>query len=171
MAVTIIDHDGDLQLALNGGTLKVSRKVFCLSSPVFLAMLGEKGHFEESSGQNLDHEGLPTVSFADDDLEAMTFVALIIHLRSDKVPSEIGVEQAYQIARLCDKYDLKKCLGLWPQEWMNSLLFPRDLNTTCWNILLFSSYVCKSQLRFELATKKLVLDSKLLDDGRLVTSN
>lgn len=54
---------------------------------------------------------------------------------------------------------------------MNSLLFPRDLNTTCWNILLFSSYVFKSQLRFELATKKLVLDSKLLDDGRLVTSN
>lgn len=116
MAVTIIDHDGDLKLTLNGGTLKASRKVFCLSSPVFLAMLGEEGHFKESSGQNLDHEGLPNVSFADDDFEAMTFVALIIHLQSDKVPSEIGVEQAYQLARLCDKYDLKKCLGLWPQE-------------------------------------------------------
>ncbi len=40
-----IDPHGDVRLILDDGTFKASRKALCLSSPVFLAMLGDDSRF------------------------------------------------------------------------------------------------------------------------------
>lgn len=58
----IIDDDGDLYMKLDAGTLKVSRKALSLSSPVFLAMLGAKSQFAESSQKTLHPDGIQVSS-------------------------------------------------------------------------------------------------------------
>lgn len=107
----MIDSEGDSYMKLDGGSLKVPRKAFSLSSPVFLAMFGAISRFKEATNMTLDHDGVQSVSFEDDNFVAMTIVVRIIHLRSDQVSSRLEFEQLYQLAMICDKYDLKRCFG------------------------------------------------------------
>ena len=113
----VIDREGDLCMDLPDGKLIVSRKAMSLSSPVFLAMLGASSGFAEATHKSFASDGTQIVSFDDDDFEAMTVIARIIHLQHDQVERSPSFSQVFQIAILCDKYDLKRCLGLWPRLW------------------------------------------------------
>ena len=115
--VVVIDDEGDLYIELSDGKLKVSRKVMTLSSPVFLAMLGTRSKFAEAKGKSRTFNGLQVVAFLDDNLSEMIIVARIIHLQHSQVPRSLAFQQLYQMAVLCDKYDLRHCLGLWPKQW------------------------------------------------------
>ena len=106
-ATIMVDADGDLTMRLKGGKLKVSRKVLSISSPVFRAMLGAGCPFRESTDMELERDGTQAVSVEDDDFQTMAMIARIMHLQSDMVPDKLTFKQLYQVAVLCDKYDLK----------------------------------------------------------------
>ena len=163
----VIDPEGDLYMKLDFGSLKVSRKALSLSSPVFLAMLGANSNFKEATDITLDHDGIQVVSFEDDDFEAMTVIARIIHLQSDQVAATMTFKQLYQVAVLCDKYDLNRCLGPWKDIWANPYL-----DCYAWDGYeewLFMSIVFRYDSIFEEVTRHLVINSAISEQGTLVT--
>ena len=167
-ATIIIDADGDLTIRLKGGKLKVSRKVLSISSPVFHAMLGAECRFKESTDKEFERDGTRTVSFEDDDFQTMAMIARIMHLQSDKVPDKLTFQQLYQVAILCDKYDLKRCLGYWPKSWSTPYLDP--YGTEGYEGWLFMSIVFGYDGLFKEVTRHLILNSKVSQDGSLVTT-
>ena len=164
----VIDPEGDLYMKLDTGSLKVSRKTLSLSSPVFLAMFGASSKFKETTDKTLDHEGVQIVTFDDDNFEIMAIIANIMHLRSDVVPNTLTFKQLYQIAVLCDKYDLKRCLGPWTSIWATPYL-------DCYSRLgyeewLFMSVVFQYDSVFKEVTRHAIINAELSEQGTLVTS-
>ena len=164
----VIDPEGDLYMKLDTGSLKVSRKTLSLSSPVFLAMFGAGSKFKEVTDKTLDHEGVQIVTFDEDNFEMMAVIANIMHLRSDVVPNTLTFKQLYQIAVLCDKYDLKRCLGPWTSIWATPYLdcYAR-LGYEEW---LFMSVVFKYDGVFKEVTRHAIINAELSEQGTLVTS-
>lgn len=164
----VIDPEGDLYMKLDGGSLKVCRKAISLSSPVFLAMLGVNSKFKEATDMTLDRDGVQIVLFEDDKFETMTIIARIIHLQNDNVPVSMTFKQLYQVAVLCDKYDLKRCLGPWTNIWATPYLdcYARP----GYEEWLFMSIVFRFDGLFKEVTRHLVINSAISEQGTLITT-
>lgn len=164
----VIDPEGDLYMQFDSGSLLVSRKALSLSSPVFLAMLGANSKFREGTDMTLAHNGVQIVSFEDDNFEAMTTLARIIHLQSDNVPATMTFKQLYQVAVMCDKYDLKRCLWPWTEIWATPYLdcYARQ----GYEEWLFMSIVFQYDDLFNEVTRHLVINSEMSEQGTLVTT-
>ena len=167
-ATLIIDTDGDLTMRFKGGELKASRKVLSLSSPVFQAMLGSGCQFKESTDKEFERDGNQTLSFEDDDFHTMAMIARIMHLQNNHVPDKLTFKQLYQVAVLCDKYDLKECLGPWPKIWAEPYLDSNGLEG--YEGWLFMSIVFGNDELFKDVTRHLILNSKASADNSLVTT-
>lgn len=161
-----IDEDGDLKIELDGGSVVVSRKALSLSSPVFRAMLGKNSKFRESTEKPVDDNGIQTISFPDDKFQAMVTVARITHLQSDLVPKEVFFQHLYQIAILCDKYDLKRCLGPWIDIWAKPYL--DSYAAEGFEGWLFMAKVFQYGGLFKDMTRHLILHSELSVTGKHV---
>lgn len=166
-ATIIIDADGDLTMRVKGGKLKVSRKVLSISSRVFQAMLGAKGQFKESTDKEFERDGTQTVSFEDDNFQTMAMIARIMHLQNDQVPDKLTFKQLYQVAILCDKYDLKRCLGCWPKTWADPYLNSYALEG--YEGWLFMSTVFGYDGLFKEVTRHLILNTKVSPNNSLMT--
>lgn len=166
-ATIIIDADGDLTMRVKGGKLKVSRKVLSISSPVFQAMLGAKSQFKESTDKEFERDGTQTVSFEDDNFQTMAMIARIMHLQNDQVPDKLTFKQLYQVAILCDKYDLKRCLGCWPKTWADPYLNSYALEG--YEGWLFMSTVFGYDGLFKEVTRHLILNTKVSPNNSLMT--
>lgn len=164
----MVDADGDLTMRLNGGKLKVSRKVLSISSPVFRAMLGAGGPFKESTDKEFERDGTRAVSLEDDDFQTMAMMARIMHLQSDKVPDKLSFKQLYQVVILCDKYDLKRCLGPWPKIWATPYLDSYGIEG--YEGWLFMSTVFGYDGLFKEVTRHFILNSKVSQDNSLATT-
>ena len=165
----VIDPEGDLYMKLDTGSLKVSRKTLSLSSPVFLAMFGASSKFKETTDKTLDHEGVQIVTFDDDNFEIMAILARIMHLQSDVVPSTLTFKQLYRVAVLCDKYDLKRCLGPWAGIWAAPYLdcYARQ----GYEEWLFMSIVFRYGGLFKEVTRHIIINSELSEQGTLVATS
>lgn len=166
----VIDPEGDLYMKLDTGSLKVSRKTLSLSSPVFLAMFGASSKFKETTDKTLDDEGVQIVTFDDDNFEMMAIIARIMHLQSDVVPGTLTFKQLYQVAVLCDKYDLKRCLGPWVGVWTAPYLdcYARQ----GYEEWLFMSIVFRYGGLFKEVTRHVIINSsELSEQGTLVTTS
>lgn len=152
--ISVIDRQGDLYMVLDNGRLLVSRKALCLSSSVFLAMLGEESQFSESKAKIIRSDGIQEITFRDDDFSAMQLVTNVIHLQNDKVPLNVSFQQLHQIAILCDKYDLKRCLGYWPEKWAAPWL--DSYSKAGYEALLFISTTFRFPSTFKNTTKHLI---------------
>lgn len=168
VATVIIDADGDLTMRLEGGKIKVSRKVLSISSPVFRAMYGAESRFRESMDKEFEQDGTQTVSFEDDDFQTMVMITRIMHLQSDQVPDNLTFKQLYQVAVLCDKYDLKRCLGPWPMVWAKPHL--NSYNLEGYESWLFMSAVFGYDGLFKEVTRHLILNSKIHPLNSVVTT-
>ena len=126
--VTIIDPHGDLNMIFDDSQshfkqkMVVSRHVLCLSSKVFEAMLGDDSHFREATNPSLSRDGTPQVTFEDDDFQAMTVIMNVLHLQHQNVPKRTTFDQLHNIAIICDKYDLARSMGLWPDTWAQQFI-------------------------------------------------
>ena len=163
-----IDPDGDLNMKLRGGTLRVSRKALTLSSPVFLAMIGQRSRFCEATSPTVGVDGLQIISFEDDDFETMATIARIIHHQNDRVPRTVSFPQLYDLAVLCDKYNLLRCWGPWINTWAGP--HSPSVIDDGYKHWLFISIVFGYTLLFEQISKKLILDAVSSEDGALVTA-
>ena len=166
---SIVDPDGDLYMNLDEGRLLVSRKALCLSSSVFQAMLGEGSRFGESEAKVFASDDIQQISFKEDNFATMQIVAWIIHLRNDKVPLTVSFAQLYELAVVCDKYDLRRCFGQWPPLW--SKPYFSQLKKEGFESWLFISIVFGDQEAFAEITRHLILNSKLSETGTLLTAN
>lgn len=166
-ATLVVDPEGDLYMKLNGGSLKVSRKALSLSSPVFLAMLGASSKFKEATNRTVDFDGVQILSFEEDSFETMTILTRIMHLQSDQVPATIAFKLLYQVAVLCDKYDLKRCLGPWTDIWTKPYLdcYARQ----GYEEWLFISIVFQYGGLFKDLTRHLVINSEISGEFSFLT--
>ncbi|KAF8436196.1 hypothetical protein BDZ91DRAFT_310257 [Kalaharituber pfeilii] len=130
MADINIDPEGDITLAvphtLEGSTIKaiayfrVNSQILCIASPVFRAMLSKTSSFKEATSlANRDPKSDPTeVQLLDDNPKALAIILRAIHLQSDWVPDSLTTEQLYQVAVVCDKYDMRQSLEHWLRNWI-----------------------------------------------------
>lgn len=162
----VVDEDGDLYIACKGGKLLVSRKVLCLASRVFQAMLGHS-HFRQSSKPTVANDGIEVRSLEDDDIDILLIIFNITHFKTDELPAQLPSRQAHKLAIISDKYDLRRCLGAYPQQWLGPHMVYVDKPD--WEKWLLTSYIFKANEIFTKATRYLIIDSTLSENGTLVS--
>lgn len=166
---TTIDLRGDVRLILDEGTLKVSRKALCLSSPVFLAMLGEDSRFWEASDKAIREDGVRDVPLRDDDFGTMEILMRIIHLQNGAVPTKVSFQQLGEIAMVCDKYALRNCIVPWALLWSQPYL--DSIEKDGYESWLFISIVFRNEDAFTRITKHLILNTTVSSSGILTKGN
>ena len=162
---TKIDPNGDLVLVIEEKELLVSRKVLCLSSSVFNAMLGDGSPYLESSSRVVASDGLGYVKLKEDNHEAMEIVTNVAHLQHDLVPGRLSFGLLDRIDTLSDKYDLRRCLGLWPQKWSEANI--ATVEKPGFERWLFIALVFRDAAIFSQISKRLILQSTTSTDGTL----
>lgn len=168
-----IDPHGDLILDLPPSdaqhSLRVASKALCLSSSVFRAMLGPSSKFQEgvklreNAGGSAAH-----ISLDDDSYDALLIVMNAIHLQIRKMPTTVTVDLFYQIAVVCDKYDLAEILVPWVKMWTDR--FQDVAKKPGYERWFLISWVFRQSKIFSNVTRELMLDTKLSKRGLLVTS-
>ena len=156
---TTIDPDGDFRLVFDSVAFIVSRHVLCLSSSVFRAMLGKDSRFLEGNRGELHVH--------DDNADDMNILLLIIHLQTHRVPLEVSFGQLDGLALICDKYDMKRSLGAFPQMWAQP--YTAKIDAPGFERLLFIAYVFELGSLFKRVTKSLIFRTKIdADTGELL---
>ena len=163
--LTKIDSEGDLVLMIEGKELLVSRKVLCLSSSVFRAMLSTGSPFLESQDPKIAADGLQHIELQEDNYEAMKIIAGVVHFQHGTVPIKVSLKLLDTIATACDKYGLQGCLGLWPQKWTDPHInSPEYLDYARW---LFIALVFRNAAIFSKITRQLVIHTEITSDDDL----
>lgn len=169
--VTPIVSDGDLQLDFTKNLaqplgLLVSRKLLCIASPVFKAMLGDDSRFSESTTKTLNPNGVQVVRLGDDNYTMMEIIMNVIHFQGRKVPPTLLFPQFDICARLCDKYDMAESLGHWTGIWSKSYL--PNVELPDYRRWLFISTVFNLKEAHAASTRHIVLNATLFDPEELM---
>lgn len=162
-----IDPTGDLILQINSEstqhTLRVSSKALCLASPVFRTMLGSPRFLEGRAIQSASADSPFQLQLHDDDYESLLMIINTVHLRPRKIPPTLSVEAFYQLAVVCDKYDVAEIFLPWVMIWAADLgKAPREhLACPRWLVI---SWVFRLSKIFEAVTKEMIYDASLSVD-------
>jgi hypothetical protein len=111
-----IFKSGDLILKTTTGDRSVgyvvSSQVLCMTSKVFLKMLGRDSPFKEAMDvRRANVLGFqPAVVTVDDDDKALEFILQILHHRHDMLPTALVFHELVRTAEICDKYELQLAL-------------------------------------------------------------
>ncbi|KAF8425457.1 hypothetical protein EV426DRAFT_595148 [Tirmania nivea] len=170
-----IDPHGDITLviATSSGTARfqVNSGVLCVASPVIRAMLGPDSSFKEardlaaSSRSQTKARAPLEVRLEDDDPQAMAIILRILHLQFDLVPIErarVDEVKLYQMAIICDKYDMQRALGYWFKHWTAEAL---DVTGPKW---LFMAYAFGHETIFTEVSRDLMVRCEVTGDGDLI---
>jgi len=178
-----IDPHGDITLVIttSSGTARfqVNSGVLCVASPVIRAMLGPDSSFKEARDLAASSKARTPleVRLEDDDPQAMAVILRILHLQFDLVPTKdaaVDEKKLYQMAIICDKYDMPQALGYWFRQWtaevpVKGVLVELDaqLNITGprW---LFMAYAFGHEVMFTNLSRELMLQCEVTSDGGLV---
>ena len=158
------DPEGDVifVLSCSEGTARfqINSSVVCLHSPVFKAMLGKCSRFKEARDlASRDAVGPPLeISLADDDPKALAVILRAMHLQHEWVPVSLGEERLYQIAILCDKYDMSRALGVYLDKWFKPYLGEQVEVPGQVDKWLFMAYAFALPTIFTSCSKKLIMD-------------
>lgn len=106
--------------------LLVSSRSMILASPVFRVML--RNCFRKSG--SLDIEEKLEISLPCDDVEAMTILLDIVHLRSRRVPKRVSLGLLTKLAVLVDKYQMLEATDVFASLWITDLkhTLPKSYN-------------------------------------------
>jgi hypothetical protein len=90
----------------------VSSQVLCMTSKVFLKMMGRDSLFKEAMDvRRANVLGFqPAVVTVDDDHQALEFILNVLHHRHDMLPKVLAFPELVRIAEICDKYELQLAL-------------------------------------------------------------
>lgn len=166
-----IDPTGDLILHVTSGTghryLKVCSKVLCLTSPVFRTMLASPT-FQEGIGLlSATAESPVEIQLHDDHYESLLIVINTMHLRTRHIPLTLPVEAFYQLAIVCDKYDVAEIFLPWVKIWTGK----RRMDQVSGEKWLVISWVFKLVKAFADVTKGMIYDSPLGLDFTIETQD
>jgi len=169
---------------------QVNSGVLCLASPVFQAMLGSYSRFKEATNPRLATIGAggaqhgsssPPIELPlpDDDPDTFAVVLRILHLQFHKIPTAmlaLGEDEEkyklYQMAIICEKYDLKHVLLYWLEMWtslrLNELGYKNiTMSTTTGSRWLFIAYAFGYSRLFNLVSRELILHCHVDRSGEL----
>ena len=100
----------------------------------------------------------------------MAVILRILHLQFDLVPTECtGVDEVklYQMAIICDKYDMKRALGYWFKQWAVKEGGIVEIDAQSAPKYLFMAYAFGHEAMFTQLSRELMLRYKVTDDGSL----
>lgn len=158
-----IDPRGDLILDVSSDSLersiRVSSKTLCLASPVFRTML-ESPHFHEGTALQTATEAHPTkMTLVGDDYQSLLMVLQAVHFKARKIPATVTLDEFYQLAVICDKYDLAEVFVPWVNVWKSDFDKPgREPACRRWLVV---SWVFRLSAVFETITKEMIYDVSL----------
>lgn len=142
--------------------LLVSTAVMCLASPVWAAMLKPTSSFMESEAKE--------VNLSDDDAESILITLRIAHLKHLQIPATLNFEQLYEMAVVCDKYDMVTLVSPWLDGWATERM-KEAANKRGYERWLFIAYTFGFAELFEKAAKSLGPSSKTDGDGRCLNAD
>ncbi|KAF8426734.1 hypothetical protein EV426DRAFT_592602 [Tirmania nivea] len=172
VATVQFDPEGDVIFVLpcSEGTARfqINSSIVCLQSPVFRAMMGRNSRFKEATDlANRDAIGPPLeISLADDDPKALGVILRVMHLQHDWVPVSLSEDRLYQVAILCDKYDMRQALKTYLDKWLLYLgvVVEAPNEADKW---LFMAYAFALPTLFTSCSKKLIMDTCIRVSGGL----
>ncbi|KAF8419853.1 hypothetical protein EV426DRAFT_613749 [Tirmania nivea] len=195
VAQITFDPHGDVILVIPSGDdptavarFRVNSGVLCLASPVFRAMLNPHSRFKERAnlqraiiggGQDMYSSTPMELPLKDDDPHAFAVVLRIMHLQFHKVPVSMlasGEDEEkyklYEMAIICDKYDMKHMLSYWLEVWtrlrFSSLSYKNiAMSTTTGCRWLFIAYAFGYREVFHSVSKELILHCHVHSSGEL----
>lgn len=110
---------------------------------------------EFKEGKQLASDGALEVPLPDDNVDAMTIICKILHLRHEKVPRRLNTTQLYEVAVLADKYQCNAALGPIAEHWCLELQ-KEDDDATRITLFLFA-YVMRLSSMFKATGKDIIL--------------
>ena len=152
---------------------RVNSEILCMTSPVFNAMLGENSQFREASKlADAKKTGIPyALALEDDNPNALAIILFIVHHHHEMVPRELNEDQLYDIAILCDKYDMRRPLGMWLDVIWIPPLTARTPADKLGNKWLFISVVFGLKSTFTAVTKRIILTTSRSEDKYFVVED
>lgn len=159
---------------------QVNSSILCLASPIFRAMLGPNSPFKEAAdlaANDISHTNPLTIPL-EDDANALAVILRILHLQFNSLPPNNGTideEQLYNMAIICDKYEMQQALGYWYYQWRSSITeeektsvdsssFPTEARGPRW---LFMAYAFGHNNLFTSISKDFILNSQVTSSGEL----
>jgi len=174
VSIIQFDPDGDVILVIPSEAQKrtarfqINSHSLCLASPVFRAMLGINASFKEGNALRNRNASSPPIDITleDDEPRALAVLLRIVHHQYDWIPRTLNGNQLYQVAIVCDKYDMRGVLGLWLDQWI-------PLDTNCGGKIvgdqwLYIAYTFGRKALFTQLSKDLILTSTVDANGTLL---
>lgn len=164
----IIDPEGDVFLHLLSDSLdltmvlRVSSKVRCFVSPVFKAMLGPDSKFQEPEAPRHSTETPTTTPLRGDDPNSLLMLLQAAHIPGHILPRRLHIDKLYELAVVCDKYDMAKVLVPWSIVWMEA---NQDDDDPRW---LAVAWVFRDTSEFNRVTSMLMYYTTLDENNYLV---
>ena len=165
--LTYCDPDGDRRISAGSPGCErefvVSSKAMGLACKPWKAMLGEKGAFLEATGSHHAQKE-PPIHFYDDDVNTLSILLNAAHLRYAHIPASLRLNELFNLAVLCDKYDAARLVQPWVDHWIQHREYSsRDLdNVEKW---LFISWTFGREKLFSKLSTLLLQSLYPNDDG------
>ena len=141
----------DLMIILaDGSTYEASGEMMAQCSSAFFCMFSPNSHFNIGNLVELPMEQSRHVTMWEDDPEAMLLILRAVH--SQKVTRYIDDVTLYELAVICDKYDLSAYLEPFTEFWMDHW-FERHRDAAFDNFNLFLAWAFKLDWWFNKLTK------------------
>lgn len=164
----IIDPEGDIFLHLARASddsedlVRVSSRVLCLASPVFRTILGPNSNFQEAQTLRDNTDTPNMIRLLDDDASAMLMLLKVVHLPTHLLPRQITLDVFYEIAIVCDKYDMARVMVSWAMAWISAT---ESVDDAQW---LAIAWVFRDRPLFNRVTKWLIMYTRLDEYNNLV---
>ena len=175
-SAAVMDPEGDIVLVIptdkGKARFQINSSTLCVASAVFRAMIGRHSRFKEASvlaAIRADSSSTPCeLTLEDDNQYALGVVLRIIHMKHHLVPKYLDEGQLYEIAVICDKYDMSQATMLWADRWIANLVPNESAKppTVIGHKWLFISYVfARKELFYELSHELILTTITSTDDS------
>ena len=179
--IMVLDPEGDVILVVmfnkTTARFQINSNILCVASPVFRAMLGRHSQFKEASAlaaARLQSDSVTTgtyeLTLPDDNPKPLAAVLRILHAKHTLIPKLLTEDQLFEVAVICDKYDLGPVVMVWVDRWI-LLLVPDESKmppTVVGHKWLFIAYVFKRENLFRPLTQELILTATTDESTALV---
>jgi hypothetical protein len=134
-------------------SIQVGRQVICQVSAVWRAMSSPGSVWEESRAS--------TVSFPEDEPEAMLLLLRIAHLQFYDVPTkQLDDDRLHNIALMCDKYDCLQLTRPWLRQWIRKTTFSERHISPITPRRLFIYWTFGMRFEFLVAVSRIILETR-----------
>ena len=167
VATVQFDPKGDVifVLSCSEGTARfqINYSVVWLQSPGLRVILGKNPYFKEAadlaSSEAITGSPPLEILLVDDDPKALAVILRILHLQYEWVPVSLTEDRLYQIAILCDKYDMRRVLGTYLDKWLKPYLGEEVEVPEQAGKWLFMAYAFALPTLFTSCSKQLIIDT------------